>query len=574
MNYEIEYYQPHNQYIKINATFNVSELNQTILTFPTWRPGRYQLADFSKNINHWKCLDDNGKIIESKKISKNEWEIDTSGINSVTVNYFFYANELNGGSTFMDDTQLYVNPINCLVYIKEQQINPCVLKLVIPDNFEIASGIPFIKNQLNLSSYHELVDCPFIASASLQHDTYKINNIIFHLWVQGEAKIDWKKVKIDFIKFTRFQLKNFGHFPVDQYHFLFQILPIRAYHGVEHQNSTVIALGPSYELMNKLYDDLLGVSSHELYHTWNVKAIRPAEMLPYDYSKENYSTLGYVTEGVTTYMGDLYLSASNVKSWEWYKAELEKLFQKHFDNFARFNYSVAQSSWDTWLDGYAQGVPNRKVSIYNEGAILAFITDIIIRDNTRNKASLHNVMTELYNKFGKTNIGYTDNDYVNIVSDIAQKDMKTFFKKYYFQPNSIEPILTDALFKCGLEVNSCHNPHFTQRILGMKTLNENGNTIVKQIFPSSPSELGKVSINDIVLSINGYKVNGDLSAWVEYFQDDQIELTVSRMGRVINLICPHTNRNYYKIYKINKVDIPSKVQKGIFRKWCGHKLVE
>lgn len=574
MNYEIEYYQAHNQYIKIKATFNVSELDKTILTFPSWRPGRYELADFSKNINHWKCLNENEKVIESTKISKNEWEVDTSNTNSITINYFFYANELNAGSTFMDDTQLYVNPVNCLVYIKEQQNNPCDLKLVIPDNFEIASGIPFNNNHLNTSSYHELVDCPFIASASLQHETYKLDKIVFHIWVQGETKMDWKKVKGDFIKFTRLQLKNFKHFPVDEYHFLFQILPIRAYHGVEHQNSTVIALGPSYELMNKLYDDLLGVSSHELYHTWNIKAIRPLEMMPYDYSKENYSTLGYVAEGVTTYMGDLYLSASNVKSWEWYKMELEKLFQKHFDNLARFNYSVAQSSWDTWLDGYVQGVPNRKVSIYNEGAILAFITDIIIRDNTLNKQSLHDVMTKMYTKFGKAKLGYTDKDYIEVVSEYAQEDLSEYFEKYFYKPNSFEPILADALFKCGLEVNTYPNPHPTQRILGMKTQVETGKTIVKQLFPSSPSELGKTCIDDEIVSINGYKVNGDLEKWVEYFQDDQIELMVSRKGRIVNLIYPHTNRTYYPIYKLNKVDIPSKVQKGIFRKWCGHKLVD
>ncbi|MBK6527068.1 MAG: hypothetical protein IPG07_16880 [Crocinitomicaceae bacterium] len=104
--------------------------------------------------------------------------------------------------------------------------------------------------------------------------------------------------------------------------------------------------------MKEGYDDLLGVCSHELYHAWNVKTIRPADMLPYDYSKENYSRLGYVCEGVTTYMGDLFLAEAGVRDFVWYRKELEKLLQKHFDNFGRFNYSVAESSFDTWLDGY------------------------------------------------------------------------------------------------------------------------------------------------------------------------------------------------------------------------------
>lgn len=574
MNYEIEYYQPHNQYIKIKATFNVSDLNSTIITFPTWRPGRYELADFSKNINHWKVLDQDNKQLVSTKTSKNEWVIDTATTDEISITYQFYANILNAGSTFMDDTQLYVNPVNCLAYIKEQQLNPCQLKVSIPDNFEIASGIPFENNVLNTKDYHELVDCPFIASASLQHETYKENKVLFHIWVQGEAKMDWKKVKSDFLKFTRLQIKNFGHFPVDEYHFLFQIQPIRAYHGVEHQNSTVISLGPSYEIMNKLYDDLLGVSSHELYHTWNIKAIRPKEMMPYDYSKENYSTLGFVAEGVTTYMGDLYLSESHVKTWDWFKSELEKLFQKHFNNFGRFNYSVAQSSWDTWLDGYALGVPNRKVSIYNEGAILAFATDIIIRHNTNNHESLHDVMTKMYTEYGKKGIGYTDKDYIAICSKFAKEDLTEFFDTYFYAPNSFEPIVADILFKLGLEVNTHDNPHATQRVLGLITAIENNRTIIKQIAPSSPAELGKLTLGDEIISINGYRVNNDLEKWVDYFKDDQIELTISRGGRIIEIVSPHTNRFYFPIYKINKVDIPSLLQKRIFRKWSGYKLDE
>ena len=129
-----------------------------------------------------------------------------------------------------------------------------------------------------------------------------------------------------------------------EYHFLFQILTYRNYHGVEHSNSTVIALGPSYDIMRKegWYDELLGVSSHELYHTWNVKQIRPIEMHPYDYSKENYTYLGYLDEGVTTYMGDKFLYSSDVFNWEQYAKTFNQLLSRHYNNFGVNNYSVAQ----------------------------------------------------------------------------------------------------------------------------------------------------------------------------------------------------------------------------------------
>jgi predicted metalloprotease with PDZ domain len=573
MNYQIEYYQPNNQYIKIEASFEV-ENSLTELVFPSWRPGRYELANFAKNVKGFEVRNENGKRLDFIKITKNKWQVESDDSKEIKVSYFYYASELNAGSTFMDDIQLYVNPVNCLVYIDNQQNEPCQLTVKIPESFQIASGIPFVNNVLTTKSYHELVDCPFIASANMQHETYKLNKIIFHIWVQGEAKMDWKKVKADFIKFTRLQLKDFEHFPVEEYHFLYQILPISAYHGVEHQNSTVIALGPSYDLMNDLYDDFLGVSSHELYHTWNIKAIRPLEMQPYNYENENYSKLGYVAEGVTTYMGDLYLSASNVKSWDWYKSELEKLFQKHFDNFARFNYSVAESSFDTWLDGYVQGAPNRKVSIYNEGAILAFVLDLKIRHNSINKLSLIDLMKQLYDDFGKTNKGYTEQDYISLASKYSKEDLTEFFKKYHYSANAFEPLLSEALFNIGLELNMSPNPNYSERLLGIKSSVVQGKTIVNQIYPSSPCELGGIIIGDEIVSINGFKVSSDLPKWMAYFKDDQIELQVNRMGRIINIICSNTNREYYPIYKIDKVDIPSIVQMRVFRKWCGHKWGE
>ena len=200
----------------------------------------------------------------------------------------------------------------------------------------------------------------------------------------------------DFKLFIEYQIQLFGSFPHKAFLFLFQITPYRSYHGVEHHKSTVILLGPSYDIFKNFYSELLGVSSHELYHVWNVKNIRPQEMAPYDFSRENYTQMGYVTEGVTTYMGDRILYESGVFSLNQYFEELQKLFQRHFHNDGRNHYSVAESSWDSWLDGYVAGAPARKVSIYVEGALISLICDAKIRKSTSYKKSLHDVMKSMY----------------------------------------------------------------------------------------------------------------------------------------------------------------------------------
>ncbi|MEZ4936780.1 MAG: hypothetical protein R2799_04220, partial [Crocinitomicaceae bacterium] len=391
MNYKIIYENPQSGYIKIKAEFHAD--SNTTIQFPTWRPGRYEIGDFIKNVHGFKVFSADGKPLKHEKINKDSWQVENSkGV--IRVEYSYYAKDLNAGSTYVDQEQLYVNPVNCLAYIPGFEDQACELELGIPDHWEIACGLPFSAKKLKTDSYHDLVDSPFIASNTLQHETYESNGTTFHLWFQGECKPDWKKLKTDFKKFTDLQVKNFGSIPVKgEYAFLFQIVPYKAYHGVEHQYSTVILLGPSYDIMGSFYDELLGVSSHELYHTWNIKNIRPIEMFPYDYSKENFSHLGYVAEGVTTYMGDIYLMQSGVWDLDKYLKELQTNLQRHFDNFGRFNLSVAESSWDTWIDGYVAGVPNRKVSIYNEGAILAFVCDMKIRKNSGNKFNLHDVMS-------------------------------------------------------------------------------------------------------------------------------------------------------------------------------------
>ena len=127
--------------------------------------------------------------------------------------------------------------------------------------------------------------------------------------------------------------------------------------------------------------------------------------------------------------------------------------QKHFDNFGRFNLSVADSSFDTWLDGYTPGVPNRKVSIYTEGCLLAFITDITIRKQTNNAKSLDDVMRTLYFDFAKQGKGYTDNDYQQIIESLTGNSWKDFFASYVYGTKSLEELLKSSMAYLGLTLS-------------------------------------------------------------------------------------------------------------------------
>lgn len=576
MNYKIIYKEPTRQYISIEAYFSTTGKEKLNLQFPAWRPGRYELGNFAKNIRRFSVSDSNGKVLSFNKTGKDAWEINCNGTENITVSYSYFAAEINAGSSYIDDDQLYVNPVNCLIYNPEEQHLPCELELELPKNFEIACGACVENNTIKTSDFHELVDSPFIAGSNMQHKTYSVFGIDFHLWIQGQVNLNWNKIIQDFEAFTKTQIEKFSDrkekfigFPVKSYHFLFQILPYKAYHGVEHQTSTVISLGPATDIMDELYDDFLGVSSHELYHTWNIKAIRPEEMYPYDYAKENFSHLGYVAEGVTTYLGDVFLAESGVKPFGWYKKELEKLLQRHFDNFGRFNYSVAESSWDTWLDGYVKGAPFRKVSIYNEGALISFALDMKIRKNSNNSNSLHDVMNKLYLDFALKNKGYTETDYKTICESFANENLDAFFNDFIHGTNPYESILVEALEAIGFTLEMSKNPDLGMQMLGIRTLTSNDSTKILEIFPGSSAELGQLMVGDEILALNEIPLKGSLHKALRAFTESSLTLKVNRLGRIFDTVCPNTNRSMYPIYTVKKSKAPSNLNKRIFKKWIG-----
>ncbi len=557
---------PSQQYISIKTIFQVNS-NSTILHLPSWRPGRYELGNFAKNLKGFKVFNQNNKVLSFKKLVKDAWEVDTTGVTEIRVEYSYFASELNAGSTFLNEDQLYVNPVNCCLFTDDTKEDSIEIQLNIPNEWRVAGSMKQTENRLIATNFEELADSPFICSNSLQYNQYEVNGTIFHIWLNGEVKPDWKRLVKDFKAFTSKQMEKFMEFPVTEYHFLIHILPYKAYHGVEHQRSTVITLGPSYEVFQSLYKELLGVSSHELYHTWNVKAIRPSEMFPYDFTKENYSELGYICEGVTTYMGDLFLYKSDVFTLDQYLLEMNKQLQKHFDNHGRFNYSVAESSFDTWLDGYVPGAPARKVSIYTEGCLLAFVTDVMLLQATDDQFGLDTVMKRLYFDFYLKGKGVSEADYKAVLENVSGISFDSFFEDFVHGNRPYESILTEAFEYIGLELHHKPSSFYSHGRLGFKTVPQGSNFIVKVIYPGSPANLGGLMLEDEIIAVNEYACLGELDKWLRYFDNDLKHITILRAGKIIQKTLPEVDRNFYMEYEVKKLEKMNTPQIKAFDAW-------
>jgi len=520
---------PASHYIYIDLFIDKINSDTLQLQLPAWRPGRYELGNFAKNVKRVDVFNEKNEAVNYSKINKDLWEINTKGCSAIKVTYSYYGAELNAGACFADTSQLYVNPVHCCMYIPGREKEEHIVELQVPDNYKIATSLKVEGKIMRAANFEELVDSPFVASAEIKTDYYEIGKTKFFLHFIGECKPDFEKIKKDFSAFTKKQIEFWGDCPVNEYHFLFQVLTHKFYHGVEHQKSTVIAIGPGYAVNSgKTYEDILGVSCHELFHTWNIKYIRPVEMLPYDYTKENYTRTGYVYEGFTTYYGDKLLLSSGVFNEQQYFETLKERLVKHFHNFGRYNLSVADSSWETWLDGYVPGAPYRKTNIYDEGNLIALMLDVKIIRATKNKKTLRDACVLLYERFGKKNTGYSEQDIISVVNEVSGIDLADFFKTYVYTANDFEVPLKECFEYLGIDFTKEKNEHTCEHYFGFKVVDSGHFSKVSLVAPYSPAWKAGLFSGDEIMAVNGVMIKNNFNSWLHYFlEENEISLAVN-----------------------------------------------
>lgn len=537
---------PDSHYVYIDLVIDNISTEFIDLQLPAWRPGRYELGNFAKNIKRVDAFNEKEEVLYYTKLNKDCWRITTSNCKQLKVTYSYYAAELTAGSCFADASQIYINPVHCCMYVPSRMLEPHVVKLLVPEHYKVVSALSGEGSTLMAGGFDELADSPFIAGTQLQSDFYEVGGTRFYLHFNGICKPDFARIKTDFSAFTKANIRFWGDFPYPDYHFIFQITPFRFYHGVEHKRNTVIAIGPGYDLnQGTTYEDVLGVSCHELFHVWNIKTIRPQEMLPYDFTKENYARTGYVYEGFTTYYGDKLLLSSAVFSMEQYLKTLEERVMKHFHNYGRYNLSVAHSSWETWLDGYVPGAPYRKTNIYDEGCLIALMLDVKILEATNNKKSLRDVCVLLYERYGKQNKGYTEQTIPELVREVAGKDFGDFFTSYVYGTGDFEIPLKEALAYLGIDFVKADSPMESEHRYGFKSIDNGFFSKVTLVAPYSPAWKAGLFAGDEIMSVNGMVLKNNLNNWLLYFSGEpELELTVNSGEKLRNLKLSRDKKGY------------------------------
>lgn len=563
---------PHKErFLQLEVHFDSPIGDTTQFHLPAWRPGRYELMNYASKVYDFEAFDAENHPLKWKKTSRNTWFVEPNPGKNV-LRYSFLADRMDAGGSWVDDKQLYVNPVNCFLYSDEAFDKPCSVAVEVPEGWEGTFPLPCLrKNVWQAANFDELLDNPFVFSNQMTCLEYRIEDVPFLIWLNGGtfSEADKDRILSDFKAFSLYQLKLFGDFPFDQFHFFIHLLPNAAYHGVEHLKSTVITLGPANLVMtDHLYPELLGVSSHELFHCWNIKTIRPASMLPYDFKRENYSELGYVYEGFTTYYGDLLLMRSGVFGFEQFASEINTHLLRHTRNYGRFNHSLAESSTDTWVDGYEKNTRHRRVSIYVEGALNAMILDLILLKESGGKFRLDDLMVKLY-AWAKEGKGYSETMLIKALHELASYDWELHFSMHYHSKISLEKAVNDALKLVGCHLVERPNGRASEVYFGM----EMERWTVGNIAPGSPAERCGLSFGDEIIEIENIQVaSGGVPEdfWLTMSTVQQpMQLTVKdSIGqlRPISLM-PSSEPTFYPVYEVVMNGEPTTSQKALYEKW-------
>ncbi|MFV1985152.1 MAG: M61 family metallopeptidase [Thiohalomonadales bacterium] len=534
--YTVSLLKPHAHIFKVTLEINQPNNTGQVLSLPAWIPGSYMIRDFAKNIISIKAQSDN-KPVNLEKINKSTWKAES--VNSaLLIEYEVYAWDLSVRSAHFDMNHAFFNGTSLFLMPHGFEHEPVNLNIKEPENKDYSSWhvtTSLSKKNTNKSgfglyqanNYDDLIDHPFEIGTHSEFN-FSIENTSHKMALTGLHRADEKRLKLDLTKICQTHINMFGELPdLEEYIFLVMVTG-DGYGGLEHRSSTSLMcsrndlpLATQAKDPDEKYRNFLGLCSHEYFHTWNIKRIKPEVFLPYDLSAETYTQQLWAFEGITSYYDELALVRSGVISLTSYLELIGQTITRVLRGKGRFNQSIAESSFEAWTKFYKQdeSAPNTIVSYYAKGALLALCLDLTIRKHSNGKKSLDDVMRHLWNNFGKKSIGLKEGEIENIASKISGVDLKEFFRKYLHGTEELplESLLSEVGIKFNLrpttsvddkggkiakDKNQC-NPVS----IGARFAANNSGVKITQAFSDGSAEQAGLSAGDIIISINNLQVN-------------------------------------------------------------------
>lgn len=492
---------------------------------PAWIPGSYLIRDFARHIVSIRA-EAGGQPVALHKRDKHTWQAEPlPAKQALTVICTVYAWDLSVRGAHLDRTHGFFNGTSVFLRVLGQEEAPCQVDILPPQGkdyagWRVATALEPARGEKSAAkahgfgryaaaNYDELIDHP-VEMGTFTLATFKACGVPHEVAITGRHDCDLKRLTADLKKICEWQIRFFGEpAPMSKYVFLVTAVG-DGYGGLEHRASTALLCSrddlpyAGMEGVPERYRTFLGLCSHEYFHTWNVKRIKPAAFVPYDLDRENHTTLLWAFEGFTSYYDNLALLRSGVigeKDW------LE-LVARNIDNVlrgpGRLTQSLAESSFDAWSKYYRpdENTPNAVVSYYAKGALVALALDLTLRAGTQGGVSLDDVMRALWQRHGRTGIGVDDGTIRAIAEELSGLKLKRFFADAVHGTADLPLVKLLRPFGIRLE----RSPASRAPSLGIKTSVEGNELRIATAYRGGAAEAAGLSAGDVLLAIDGLRV--------------------------------------------------------------------
>jgi predicted metalloprotease with PDZ domain len=587
--YTIRFSQAKNHYADVEVRCETGGQPQFELMMPTWTPGSYLIREYARHVETISASDADGGELSVSRSRKNRWLVKCGSAKSVVVKYRLYCNEMTVRTNQVERDFALFNGASTFLSPVDARQQKHQVRIELPDEWKHAiCSLPNVEGDKQLfiaEDFDELVDSPILCGNPNIYP-FKVGEREHLLVSIGEGEI-WNGAATarDLEKIVAEHHRLWGTVPYPRY--IFFNLLVEAGGGLEHDNSTVMMISRWYYRDREKYVRWLGLASHEFFHTWNVRRLRPKPLVEYDYENEVYLRSLWIAEGITSYYDDVQLARCGLISQKEYLELLSKQIEKLQTTPGRNIQSLSDSSHDTWIKLYRpnENSSNSQVSYYNKGAVAAFLLDVEIRSATAGKKSLDDVMRLLYERHAD-GVGYTPEEFQTLVAEVSGTDLTDWFSRYI---NGVAEFdYSKAQDWYGLKFQkpkSKSSPEGSEATeqkeesdekkkswVGLTTEDKSGKLVITKVLRDSPAFEAGLNVDDEILAIDQYRVTtGNWSTRLKQYQPgESVEVMIARREHIqrLRLVLGEAPKASWKLAIVKE---PSDVQKQQFKDWLHQK---
>lgn len=588
--------KPHTHMLEVEVRLNSNggpAKSEQVLVMPVWTPGSYLIREFARHVQDFAAFDAAGHPLNWEKINKNSWRVMTSGAPDWRATYRVYANELSVRTSELNSEHAFLNNATALMYPEGSLNQASTLRVLAPEPWKVATGLPSVpgmKNTFRAENFDILYDSP-VEVGNFKTLAFEVKGVPHRIVIDGEGNYDPERMRTDVQKIVETEVEIMGgEVPYKDYTFILH-LRSNTGGGLEHLNSTALgyprfafrtqrgqgstSAGPAAS-SQRTYKGFLSLVAHEFFHLWNVKRIRPDALGPFDYTKENYTKLLWVAEGITDYYAGIALRRAGLISEKEFLDDAASAFQDLQNTPGRLVMSAEESSFDTWIKYYRQDENsiNSQVSYYDKGAIIGLLLDLEIRKRSAGARSLDDVMRHLYTWFYKQDRNYTPADFQRVAETMAGSSLEDFFAKYVRGREELNYDL--ALAAAGLRLDMGNGGSAVLKpFLGVELAEESDRLMVKRVHAGSPAYEQGLNTGDQIVAVNNMRATKDFfdARLAEKKPGDLITLTIFRADD-LSMLPVKLGGKVDATFRIVPLEKPSTAQKRVYQAWLAAPLAQ